>query len=314
MIKKRKEERCFPVAGKELSTLRADLQTAYVILKSDLCYGSWSCVFYLENLNWLTWSELWLSFQAWKSLSFTVLGLRLQQLLLKKTKGKIDLVAYGFYGNQLSLLSIDQHKQSKDKCLGRCVWGVGRGVPGGDGGGGGGGVTVINFNASWVRWPIPLLSPPRRAHVYAARGTGKWNWDTFVVQNSLDSRTFVKLKSEIFISQGRMKWENLYLWLMITFFKTVFKLCTTLGRHLYICINSFPWACDQKIVCLIFIVIEKASLYLAFLWSQLFCIFLLAWISYASEKRVVNFWKSQERTTGNRGCGGGGGGGGDISH
>ena len=38
--KKRKEERCFPVAGKELSTLRADLQTAYVILKSDLCYGS----------------------------------------------------------------------------------------------------------------------------------------------------------------------------------------------------------------------------------------------------------------------------------
>ena len=38
--KKRKEEKCFPVAGKELSTLRADLQNAYVILKSDLCYGS----------------------------------------------------------------------------------------------------------------------------------------------------------------------------------------------------------------------------------------------------------------------------------
>ena len=143
------------------------------------------------------------------------------------------MIAYGFYGNQLSLLSIDQHKQSKDKCLGRCVWGVGRGVPGGGGGGGGGGVTVINFNASWARWPIPLLSPPWRAHVHTARGTNKWNRDTFVVQNSLDSRIFAKLKSKIFISQGRMKWENLYLWLMITFFKTVFKLCTTLGRHLY---------------------------------------------------------------------------------
>ena len=141
------------------------------------------------------------------------------------------------------------------------------------------------------------LSPPWRAHVHAARGTDKWNWDTFVEQNSLDSRTFAKLKSKIFISQGRMKWENLYLWLMITFFKTVFKLCTTLGRHLYICINSFPWACDQKIGRLILIVIEKTSLYLAFLWSRLFCIFLLAWISYASEKRIVNSWKRQERTT-----------------
>ena len=146
----------------------------------------------------------------------------------------------------------------------------GRGVPGG------GGVTVINFNASWARWPILLLSPPWRAHVHTARGTNKWNRDTFVVQNSLDSRIFAKLKSKIFISQGRMKWENLYLWLMITFFKTVFKLCTTLGRHLYICINSFPWACDKKIARLILIVIEKTSLYLAFLWSQLFCIFLLA--------------------------------------
>ena len=107
-----------------------------------------------------------------------------------------------------------------------------------------------------------------------------------------------------------MKWENLYLWLMITFLKTVLKLCTTLGRHLYICINSFPWACDQKIARLILIVIEKTSLYLAFLWSRLFCMFLLAWISYASEKRVVNSWKRQERTTANRGCGGGG----DISH
>ena len=48
---------------------------------------------------------------------------------------------------------------------------------------------------------------------------------------------------------------------------------------------------------LIFIVIEKTSLYLAFLWSRLFCIFLLAWISYASEKRIVNSWKRQERTT-----------------
>ena len=145
----------------------------------------------------------------------------------------------------------------KDKCLGRCVWGVGRGVPGG--GGGGGGVTVINFKASWARWPIPLLSPPWRAHVHTARGTNKWNRDTFVVQNSLDSRIFAKLKSKIFISQGRMKWENLYLWLMITFFKTVFKLCTTLGRHLYKLLS-----------------IGVQSENLAFLWSRLFCVFLLA--------------------------------------
>ena len=33
--KKRKQERCFSVAGKELSTFRADLQSSYVIFKSD---------------------------------------------------------------------------------------------------------------------------------------------------------------------------------------------------------------------------------------------------------------------------------------
>ena len=216
---------------------------------------------------------------------------KIAAVVIEKNEGKNWSRRVWFLRIPLSLLSKDQHKQSKDKCLGRCVWGADRGVPSG------GGVTVINFNASWARWLVSLLLPPWRAHVYAARGTGKWNRDTFVVQNSLDSRTFAKLKSKIFISQGRMKWENLYLWLMITFFKTVFKLCTTLGRHLYICINSFPWACDQKIAPLIFIVIEKTSLYLAFLWSRLFCIFLLAWISYASEKRIVNSWKRQERTT-----------------
>ena len=184
---------------------------------------------------------------------------KIAAVVIDKTKGKIDLVAYGFYGYPWACsqkISISKAKI--------------RGVPSG------GGVTVINFNASWARWLISLLLPPWRAHVYAARGTGKWNRDTFVVQNSLDLRTFAKLKSGIFISQRRMKCENLYLWLMITFFKTVFKLCTTLGRHLYICINSFPWACDKKIARLILIVIEKTSLYLAFLWSQLFCIFLLA--------------------------------------
>ena len=180
-------------------------------------------------------------------------------VVIEKNEGKNWSRRVWFLRIPLSLLSKDQHKQSKDKCLARCVWGAGKGVPSGSG------VTVINFSASWARWLISLLLPPWRAHVYAARGTGKWNRDTFVVQNSLDSRTFAKLKSKIFISQGRMKWENLYLWLMITFFKTVFKLCTTLGRHLYICINSFPWACDQKIARLILIVIAK----LACIW--LFC-------------------------------------------